>query len=76
MSGGPGTDSSYWVGLFCPATDAAERGLELATRTIPLGLGSGTEKRDGIVRAVTSRDCAGIDTSDSDSTHDGIPMRH
>src|SRR6266705_3091893 len=41
VSGGPGTDSLYWVGLFCPATDAAERGLELGTRTVPLGLGGG-----------------------------------
>lgn len=67
VSGGPGTDSLYWVGLFCPGTDAAERGLELGTRTVPLGLVGGTKKRDGIVRAVASRDCAGIDTTDSDS---------
>lgn len=67
VSGGPGTDSSYLGELFCPATDAVERGLELGTRTVPLGFGGGTKKRDGIVRAVASRDCAGIDTSDSDS---------
>jgi hypothetical protein len=67
VSGGPDTDSLYWVRLFCPATEAAERGLELGTRTVPLGLGVGTKKRDGIVRAVASRDCAGIDASDSDS---------
>jgi hypothetical protein len=66
VSGGPGTDSLYWVGTFGSATDA-ERGLELGTRTVPLGLGGGTKKRDGIVRAVASRDCAGIDTGDSDS---------
>jgi hypothetical protein len=66
VSGGPGTDSLYCVRLFCPATDAVERGLELGTRTVPLGLVGGTKKRDGIVRAVASRDCAGID-SDSDS---------
>ncbi len=67
VSGGLGTDPLYGVGLFCPATDAAERGLELGTRIVPFGLGVGTKKRDGIVRAVASRDCAGIDTSDRDS---------
>ena len=45
----------------------AERGLEPGTRTVPLGLEGGTKKRDGIVRAVASRDCAGIETSGCDS---------
>jgi len=47
--------------------DGAERGLELGTRTVPLGLEGGAKKRDGIVRAVASRDCAGIDTDERDS---------
>ena len=45
----------------------AERGLELGTRTVPLGWGGGAKKRDGVVRAVASRDCAGIEGSDRDS---------
>lgn len=45
----------------------AERGLELGTRTVPLGWGAGAKKRDGVVRTVASRDCAGINGSDRDS---------
>jgi hypothetical protein len=47
--------------------DGSERGLELGTRTVPLGLEGGAKKRDGIIRAVASRDCAGIDTDERDS---------
>ena len=47
--------------------DATERGLELGTRTVPLGLEGGAKKRDGNICAVASRDCAGIDSSERDS---------
>ena len=46
--------------------DGAERGLELGTRIVPLGLGGGAKKRDD-TGVVASRDCAGIDNSDRDS---------
>jgi hypothetical protein len=51
-------------------TDAKDRGLELGTRTVPLGSRAEVKKRDDI-RAVASRDCAGIDTVDRDSV-DGL----
>ena len=47
--------------------DAADRGLELGTRTVPLGMEGGTKKREGIICAVASRDCAGIGTGERDS---------
>ncbi len=46
--------------------DGADRGLELGTRIVPLGLGGGAKKRDD-TGVVASRDCGGIDTNDRDS---------